>query len=194
MRALTNCKLVYLNKNDLFRTFPNAQVEQLRAMSRNLDLDYIVNKIEIQYKNRKYLNDAVLNATGVNKHDFSGDRSGFIGVGSLKTINKLQPWLEKARKKETNNQQILHQLRKIKLLMKTEEIVDSGVKIDELHLHPSLDKIEARFFTSLTEQDKIITQAAVRNIDLDLKQITNRAPTDKSGESSPTYLKRLNLL
>jgi hypothetical protein len=186
--------LVYLNKNDLFRTFPNAQVEQLRAMSRNLDLDYIVNKIEIQYKNRKYLNDAVLNATGVNKHDFSGDRSGFIGVGSLKTINKLQPWLEKARKKETNNQQILHQLRKIKLLMKTEEIVDSGVKIDELHLHPSLGKIEARFFTSLTEQDKIITQAAVRNIDLDLKQITNRAPTDKSGESSPTYLKRLNLL
>ena len=118
MRALTNCKLVYLNKNDLFRTFPNAQVEQLRAMSRNLDLDYIVNKIEIQYKNRKYLNDAVLNATGVNKHDFSGDRSGFIGVGSLKTINKLQPWLEKARKKETNNQQILHQLRKIKLLIK----------------------------------------------------------------------------
>ena len=194
MRALTNCKLVYLNKNDLFRTFPNAQVEQLRAMSRNLDLDYIVNKIEIQYKNRKYLNDAVLNATGVNKHDFSGDRSSFIGVGSLKTINKLQPWLEKARKKETNNQQILHQLRKIKLLMKTEEIVDSGVKIDELHLHPSLGKIEARFFTSLTEQDKIITQAAVRNIDLDLKQITNRAPTDKSGESSPTYLKRLNLL
>jgi hypothetical protein len=186
--------LVYLNKNDLFRTFPNAQVEQLRAMSRNLDLDYIVNKIEIQYKNRKYLNDAVLNATGVNKHDFSGDRSSFIGVGSLKTINKLQPWLEKARKKETNNQQILHQLRKIKLLMKTEEIVDSGVKIDELHLHPSLGKIEARFFTSLTEQDKIITQAAVRNIDLDLKQITNRAPTDKSGESSPTYLKRLNLL
>lgn len=85
-------------------------------MSRNLDLDYIVKKIESQYKNRKNLNDALLDATGFNKSDFSGDRSGFIGIGSLRSINRLHPWLEKARKKTTKNQQILHQLRKIKLL------------------------------------------------------------------------------
>lgn len=72
-------------------------------MVRNLDLDYIVNKIESQYKNRKHFNDAILDATGVNKHDFSGDRISFIGAGPLKTINRLNPWLDKARKKETKN-------------------------------------------------------------------------------------------
>jgi|694.fasta_scaffold118191_1 hypothetical protein len=45
VRALTNCKLVYINKMDLFKTFPAAQVEMLKKMMRNLDLDYIVNKI-----------------------------------------------------------------------------------------------------------------------------------------------------
>lgn len=72
-------------------------------MVRNLDLDHIVNKIESQYKNRKHLNDAILDATGVNKHDFAGDRSTLIGAGPLRTMNRLHPWLDKARKKETRN-------------------------------------------------------------------------------------------
>lgn len=117
---------------------------------RNLDLDHIVNKIESQYKNRKHLNDAILDATGVNKHDFAGDRSTFIGAGPLRTMNRLHPWLDKARKKETKNTQILHQLKKIKLLSNTEEKVDT-VKIDELHLHPRQGQFEARFFTSIVE-------------------------------------------
>jgi len=49
------------------------------------------------------LNDAILDATGVNKHDFAGDRSTLIGAGPLRTMNRLHPWLDKARKKETKN-------------------------------------------------------------------------------------------
>lgn len=45
VRALTNCKLIYINKMDLFKTFPSLQVETLKKMMRNLDLDFIVNKI-----------------------------------------------------------------------------------------------------------------------------------------------------
>lgn len=119
VRALTNCKLIYINKDDLYRYFPQEQITQLEAMMRNLDLNYLVEKIENQYKSRKHLNDAILNATGVSKHDFSGERGSFMGAGALKTINRLQPWLDRARKKETQNKQILHQLRKVKVLMNT---------------------------------------------------------------------------
>ena len=45
VRAITNCKLIYINKMDLFKTFPVSQVETLRKMMRNLDLDFIVDKI-----------------------------------------------------------------------------------------------------------------------------------------------------
>lgn len=58
-------------------------------MMRNLDLDHIVKKIEQQYKSRKSINNAILDATGVSQHDISGNRSGFIGVGNLNSIIKL---------------------------------------------------------------------------------------------------------
>lgn len=53
---------------------------------RNLDLDHIVSKIELQYRSRKFVNNAILDATGINKADFSGSRSAFIGVSNSKQI------------------------------------------------------------------------------------------------------------
>ena len=46
-------------------------------MMRNLDLDFIITKIQNQYKRKKLLNNAILDATGVNDHDFTGERNNF---------------------------------------------------------------------------------------------------------------------
>jgi CRP-like cAMP-binding protein len=39
VRAVTNCSLIYINKNELMQTFPPEQIEKLKGMMRNLDLD-----------------------------------------------------------------------------------------------------------------------------------------------------------
>ena len=68
------------------------------------------------------MNKALLDATGTNAHDFTGDRNGFIGnLGPIKKMGKLTPWLTKARTNKTKNKALLHEIKKVQLLWTKEE-------------------------------------------------------------------------
>lgn len=88
---------------------------------RNLDLDYIVNKIARFYKEKAKRNTAVLDGAKVNCHDFSGARSQFMNNVNQKQIDKLLPWINKARQNNTKNLNLLHELKKVTLLSTSEE-------------------------------------------------------------------------
>ena len=182
VRALSDCKLIYINKDELYRTFPQAQIKSLETMMRNLDLDYLVKKIENQYKSRKNINNAILDATGVNKHDFSGERSSFIGVLNQKAINKLQPWLEKARKKTTKNKHILHQLKKVKLLSNTEGKI-GNIGVDMIESERNRGGYVARFFITEADRERIVNEAAHRKLKIDNHQKYEKSP--EKSEKSP---------
>ena len=64
---------------------------------RILDLDYIVDKIERFGKEKTKRNTTVLDASNMNCHDFSGARSQFMQSNNQKHIDKLLPWINKAR-------------------------------------------------------------------------------------------------
>ena len=68
---------------------------------RNLDLDFIVNKITKFYKEKTKRNAAILDASGLNCHDFSGARSQFMQNNNSRKIEKMLPWINKARNNTT---------------------------------------------------------------------------------------------
>jgi len=121
VRCLTDCSLIYVNGDDLEKRWPQDQVEKLRSTMRNLDLDFIVNKITTFYKERTKRNEAVLDASGLNCHDFSGARSQFMQHNRQRQIEKMLPWINKARQNSTKNLNLLHELRKVKLLSSVED-------------------------------------------------------------------------
>jgi hypothetical protein len=78
VRALTDCSLIHLNVEELENRWTPKDKERLRENMRNLDLDYIVNKINRFYLEKSKRNVAVLDGAKVNCHDFSGARTQFM--------------------------------------------------------------------------------------------------------------------
>ena len=78
VRCLTDCSLIYVNSTDILKWWPKAHIEELRKTMRNLDLDFMVDKITRFYKEKTKRNTAVLDSAGLNCHDFSGARSQFM--------------------------------------------------------------------------------------------------------------------
>ena len=83
---------------------------------RILDLDHIVNKIERYTKEKKKRNTALLDGSKLNCHDFSGVRSQFLNRNNQRQLDKLLPWINKARNNSTKNKNLLHELRKVTLI------------------------------------------------------------------------------
>ena len=75
VRALTDCTLIQLNVNELENRLTPNDKERLIESMRNLDLDYIVKKINRFYLEKSKRNVAVLDSAKVNCHDFSGSRT-----------------------------------------------------------------------------------------------------------------------
>ena len=102
VRCLTNCSLIYLNRDQHKRWAPDrwkpAQIEMVNKNMRILDLDYIVEKIS-RYNNEKTrLNIAVLDSAKLNCHDLLGLRSNYLHNNENKNqMSKLMPWINKAR-------------------------------------------------------------------------------------------------
>ena len=63
----------------------------------------------------------MLDASKLNCHDFSGSRSQFLEQNEQQKINKLLPWINKARQNTTVNNNLLHELRKVTLISTKEE-------------------------------------------------------------------------
>ena len=72
IRALTNCTLIYINKDEMDICFPKKQIEILKGKMRNLEVKNIVNKINKYYKDKSTTNTALLDATKVNTENFNG--------------------------------------------------------------------------------------------------------------------------
>ena len=121
IRALTNCTLIYINKPEMDICFPPEQFDVLRGKMRNLELDQIVKKIGKYYKDKATTNQAILDATKVNTDNFGGRKMKLMTDVQQKQVNKLLPWLQKAKSNKTQNQNILHEIRKVKLLSTREE-------------------------------------------------------------------------
>jgi hypothetical protein len=64
---------------------------------RSFDLHYILQKINRFYLEKAKRNDAVLDAAKINCHDFSGARTQFMQNNNQSTIQKMLPWINKAR-------------------------------------------------------------------------------------------------
>ena len=77
VRCLTNCSLIYVN-GDVLKRWPAERVEFLRKNMRLLDLDHILSKINRFQKEKAKRNEAILDASSLNCHDFSGERSQFM--------------------------------------------------------------------------------------------------------------------
>jgi hypothetical protein len=89
---------------------------------RSFDLEEMVAGINSQFEKKKYMNKAMLDGTKMNGVNFSGDRLGYNGdLLPIKKMQKLSKWIDKARYNKTNNKDLIHQLKKIVVLDKTEE-------------------------------------------------------------------------
>ena len=120
VRCLTNCSLIYIH-GDKIKNWPQKFVDDLRKNMRLLDLDHITSKI-MRYQNEKAKrNQAILDASSLNCHDFSGDRSTFMENHNIQKVQKLLPWINKCRQNTTQNQNLLHELKKVTLISSKEE-------------------------------------------------------------------------
>ena len=71
-----------------------------------LDLETIVDKISSWQLQVKKANQALLDATKINASDLGCDRSSFLDQHDQKRVNKLTPWLAKARENKTTNAKV----------------------------------------------------------------------------------------
>ncbi|CDW88204.1 UNKNOWN [Stylonychia lemnae] len=94
VRATTVCEIIYINKEEFFQAFPKNEIIKMRQETKDLDLNYLVEKITRQYANKKTLR-----------------------------LIRLYPWLEKARSNKTKSEKILKELAKVKLLQTFQEKV-----------------------------------------------------------------------
>jgi len=85
----------------------------------HLDIEEIITKIQKQKDQLKYNNKAILHAAQLNAHDFGGDRASNLLPDAGK-FSKMKDWLMKARKNETNNLHLQHQLKKLHFLSQNE--------------------------------------------------------------------------
>ena len=90
-----------MDGSEIMNRWPEAQVAELRKNMRILDLDYIVDKISRFYKEKTKRNTAILDASKLNCHDFSGARSQFMESINQRKIDKMLPWINKARQNST---------------------------------------------------------------------------------------------
>ena len=74
VRCLTDCSIIYVSGNDIFKRWPQSHLEELKKKMRILDLDFICDKIERYGKEKTKRNTTVLDASNMNCHDFSGAR------------------------------------------------------------------------------------------------------------------------
>lgn len=147
MRCLTDCSLIYVSGQEIKDRWPQEQVDELKKNMRPMDLDYMVNKMERFYKERTKRNTALLDASRLNAHDFSGARSHFMQNNNQTQIDKMLPWINKCRQNNTQDQNLLHELRKVKLLSKKEEkfYINKGDDKDKMPTDEFLEKKHARF-------------------------------------------------
>ena len=89
IRALTNCTLIYINKEEMDICFPKKQFEQLKSKMRNLELDSIVKKIGKYYSVKATNNKAILDATKVNHENFNGRKMKLMQPTDQSKVNRL---------------------------------------------------------------------------------------------------------
>ena len=114
---------------------------------RILDLDHIVNKIDRYYKEKTKRNTALLDGSKLNCHDFSGARSQFLQSNNQRQIDKMLPWINKARQNSTKNLTLLHELRKVKVLSThtDRQYFNKGDDMNDMPDDEFLAKKHARF-------------------------------------------------
>lgn len=147
VRAISNCTLIYINAPSMMSRWPPEMITVLRNNMRSLDLDYIVAKINKYVKEKTKRNQAVLDAAQVNCHDFSGGRSKFMENTALKQADRILPWITKARQNTTKNQNLLHELRKVKLLSfkETKFTISKGDMKEDIPTEEFLSAKHSRF-------------------------------------------------
>lgn len=75
VRCTTVCEVIYVNKEEFYECFPKPEVEKLRKELKEIDLDYIVEKIYRLQFDKRQNNQAILDATQVNPNNIYGGRS-----------------------------------------------------------------------------------------------------------------------
>lgn len=70
----------------MLKRWPSERVEYLKKNMRNLDLDFMVNKITRYYKEKTKRNAAILDGAQINCHDFSGERAQFMKMNEQNKI------------------------------------------------------------------------------------------------------------
>lgn len=89
VRCTTVCEVIYINKEEFYECFPKPEVEKLRKELKEIDLDYIVEKIYRLQFDKRQNNQAILDATQVNPHNIYGGRADPPDQVSFRRIIKL---------------------------------------------------------------------------------------------------------
>ena len=150
---------------------------------RILDLDYIVDKISRFYKEKTKRNTAVLDASRLNCHDFSGARSQFMQNNNQRQIDKMLPWINKARQNTTQNLNLLHELRKVTLLSVSEDkfLINKGDDKEKMPTDAFLEKKHARFVVPEEAYKKTYIQGEfMAHLDKKRSSVTSVTPAQLS--------------
>jgi CRP-like cAMP-binding protein len=97
VRCISSCDVIYLNRDEFFEAFPKQEIQKLRQELKEIDLDKIVERINRLTYDKRVQNNAILDATQINPNNIYGSRMN----PTDQRINKLFPWLEKARANKT---------------------------------------------------------------------------------------------
>ena len=100
VRCETDVSLAYI-PGEKMKRWPAERVDFLRKNMRLLDLDHILAKMGRFQKEKAKRNEAILDASSVNSHDFSGARGQFVMTTNYQRIQKLLPWINKCRQNLT---------------------------------------------------------------------------------------------
>lgn len=118
--ACTNVKLLVFKRSDFLRMFTEQTKQRLRENMVSIDLQTIVKRMEKQLVSLNARSKAIFHSTEINQNNLTGSRArGLLPV--QEKLNKLEPWLNRAKKNFTNNQNLRHQLRKVDCLSTTQE-------------------------------------------------------------------------
>lgn len=111
-RSLGKTEVFWVPRNVYLKFFGRSDRKRLFDIHEKLDLNQLLDTIIVSQKYQKQMSEAVLNATNLNYTP----NNGRFELQNSKLISKIEPWMLKAKMKETSNKVVHEQNKKIKVL------------------------------------------------------------------------------
>ncbi len=157
--ALSHCTVVYINKKEFLSAEIDAQREKLEQTYQPISIEQLTERVAKDARNKKYRSNAIFDATRLNPAELGGARS--MNSDQQQMSSKIGSWLEQAKLNKTNNQQLLHQLRKLRCISEVEaEPITVGLSEESREKVTEMMQVRARFIMPSAEQERLEAQAA----------------------------------